>query len=194
MRLYASASYLTMDGMPSIEQLFNINMSTNITKKDPNDIGEGFKLVLAEGKDLGQYENDRTEYYFLYKNDIKVQDCLYRKGGFFNPFKDGYCSLIEYDPFDKKSSGIHVIIDSDGEVVMESDNNLKYISHIKGIIATKGEYYCNLKTGTIIAKGSNSFKTNTHIFVNNSYDYKKEFPTGVYKICYTTGEVEFTEG
>lgn len=161
---------------------------------DMKDLNNGYRLVLVPYDELGEYKDDDSnmQYYYLYKGDKKLSEAMFRRGGMCNGYKDGYCLLIEYDIFDKKSGGIFVIVDEEGDVVLDADNRMDNIYHHKGVIATKGGYYYNLLTGEKIVSigSSSSISSDEFLFVENRYNYKKEFKGGVYKISFKTGDFE----
>lgn len=190
--------YLMMGGIPITLSDFGHGQREK-TEEEKNSLGEGIRLVPVPEDELEEYKDDtRSSYSYLYKGDEKLSDAFFRKGGMCNGFKDGYCSLIEYVPNDRKGGSTHVIINTDGEVVLEEEG-LKTPYHVKGIIGSLDSVFYNLETGEIIAKG-NTINSENFLFVENRYnwDYEtkkigKEIPLGVYKICYKTGEVEHFE-
>jgi hypothetical protein len=167
-------------------------------KEDLTNLGNVIRLVPVPKDELEEYSDDeRSCYHYLYKDDKKLSDAFFRKGGMCNGFKDGYCSLIEYDPINRKSGSVHVIIDINGDVVLES-NGLDYPSHIKGNIGYLKGFYYNLKTCEIISKGNKSFSSEEYLFVENRYnsDYEEKesgefFEIGIYKIHFETCEIEY---
>ena len=163
-------------------------------KVDESKLGEGIYLVLVPKDELEQYKNDSSkDYSYLYKDGKKLSEAFFRRGGVCSGFKEGYCKLIEYDPSNKKSGGIHVIIDAEGDVVLEAtEPYMSRLYHIKGCIAKLDGYYYNLLTSEKI-KGDSSVSSDDYIFVEHRYDYNKEFKTGVYKISFETGEYEIFE-
>lgn len=189
--------YLMMGGLPITLSDFGYGQKEK-TEEEKNSLGEGLRLVPVPEDELEEYKDDaRSNYSYLYKGDEKLSEAFFRKGGSCNGFKDGYCSLIEYDPIDRKSCGIHVIINTDGEVVLEADSISSYPYHVKGIIGSLDSVFYNLETGDIIAKGD-TIKSEDFLFIENRYnwDYEtkklgKEIPLGVYKVCYKTGEIEY---
>lgn len=166
-------------------KFFESILNSTIPEPDRNDLGQGIKLVPDTS-----IEDNRLQYCHLYKNGVKLSNSLFRKGGSTNDFKqENYCSLIKYDNLKKDTLGEHVIIDNTGKIVLASKDSFKYPYFHKGIIASMDSTYYNLLTGKAITKGTANIKSKQFLFIENNYN--KEFPLGVYKICYQTGEFEF---
>ena len=189
-------TYISMGGTA----IFNdFGSSSSSEKIDENDLGEGMRLVPVPKDELEEYsEEERYNYCYLYKGDEKLSEAFFRRGRFCRGFRYGYCELIEYVPNDRKSGSTHVIVNTSGEVVLESDTGLDNPSHIRGLIGRFKEAYYNLETGEILAKGKDTVESEDFLFVENRYNwdyeierYGKVIPLGVYKICFKTGEVEY---
>jgi len=136
-----------------------------------------------------------NDFGYLYKDGKQLSDIPFRKGGLFSGFKDQqYCSIIAYPELKTSgySFGNHCIINTKGEIVLDRGASLDYPYHLKGVIgAVKGTYY-NLETGKPIVSGSQTLKSDTYFFVQNSYSFGDEakYEKGVYKIEYATGNYE----
>jgi hypothetical protein len=154
-------------------------------KVDQTFIGEGLQLIPDP-----EIKGNRDNYCYLYKDGVKVSDSLFRKGGVFTPFgKDKkYCTVIVYHDYKKDTMGNFCIIDSNGNIVMESENSFDSLYYLRGEIATMKGIYYNLKTGQPIVKGDSTVKSKYYLFVENTYN--KDYEPGVYKIDYETGEFE----
>ena len=123
----------------------------------------------------------------------KVNDNIFRIGGMSIGFKNNdYCQLIHYEHVstkDNSCSGNHCIIDAEGQIVFEADSPFKCPYYHKGCIMNYNDYYINIKTGKPIVSGYHSIESENYLFVKSG-SYKNEFPKGVYKIDYCTGEFE----
>lgn len=160
-------------------------------KPDENDLGRGFRLVPDES-----IEDNREGYSHLYKDGVKVNDMLFRRGGLCSGFgKKDYLSLIAYPDFDGKTGGWgnHCIVDLNGQIVLMAEKFDTSFYYLDGVIAKMKDTYYNLLTKQPILKGgsSSSIKSKRFLFVENSYN--KEYPLGVYKIEYATGNFEVFE-
>jgi hypothetical protein len=144
---------------------------------------------LIEGSDINHFH--------LYKDGVQLPN-VFRIGGLGGQFKDGYCVLIYYSDFKLLSSklkkgyssdiGRSCIINTDGEIVLESKHLIEYIYHIGGIIAScnNREIY-NLKTKEVIMKDHLGISyTSQYLFIST---YNNE----VYKIDKYTGDIEIFE-
>jgi hypothetical protein len=124
---------------------------------------------------------------------VKINSNIFRIGGMSIGFKNNdYCELIHYEHVSTKNSaclGNHCIIDTKGQIVFEADSPIKYPYYHKGCIVKYGDLYINLKTGLPIVSGYHSIESENYLFVECS-SYKNEFPKGVYKIEYMTGNFE----
>jgi len=124
----------------------------------------------------------------------KISDDIFRVGGMDNGFKtNDYCSLIHYEHVSKKDDaclGNPCIINTDGQIVFEADSPIKYPYYRKGCIMSYEQLYINLKTGKpIVSSYHQSIESENYLFVECSC-YNNEFPKGVYKIEYSTGNFE----
>jgi len=178
-------------------------------KPDENDLGKGLRLVpifevrpnLANDKKIQKQIGSNTDYSFLFKDGKRVSKFVFRKGGMSNGFKKGdYCNLIYYpDFFDEKkeyrTGGKHVLINTDGKIVLEEQGLSKHPYYRKGVIASMDKSYYNLLTGELIIMGDSSIESEDFLFVQKAYDFEwyggKDKPKGVYKIRFETGEVEY---
>ena len=101
--------------------------------------------------------------------------------------------LIHYEYVSNKEhscSGNHCVIDTEGKIVFEAYSAIKYPYYKKGCIMKYGDIYYNLKTGKpIVSSYNQSIESENYLFVESS-SYNNEFPKGVYKIEYNTGEFE----
>jgi hypothetical protein len=166
---------------------------------DYEDLGEGLFLIPIDFKD------NTSSYSYLYKDEVQISDIVFRKGGMGGTFRDCYCQLISYPDFklkegnhQKTSFGIHCIINLDGEIVLSEKSAFNHDIYLKkGVIAKFKDEYYNLKTGKVVAYASSDHvETEEFIWVQHSYEsnYRKDsinWPLGVYKINYYTGDVEF---
>jgi hypothetical protein len=123
----------------------------------------------------------------------KINNNIFRVGGMSIGFKNNdYCELIRYEFVSNKEHsclGNHCLIDRVGKIVFEADNAIKYPYYKKGCIIKYEQLYINLKTGLPIVSGYNSVESENYLFVECSC-YNNEFPKGVYKIEYSSGNFE----
>lgn len=181
------------------------------TKYDENDLGKGMRLVsifevmpeLLENKGMMKELGSTTDYSFLFKDGVKVSDKVFRKGGMSNGYKNGdYTNLIVYHNFfDRtvkteysRTYSTHCLVDLTGRIVLEGTGLNKHPYYIRGVIASMGNGYYNLRTSEMIIMGDSSVQSKEYLFVQKKYDFDwyggKEKALGVYKICFETGEVE----
>jgi len=165
-------------------------------------LGEGYYLVPLEDLD-----NNRSNYSYLYKEDNKISDKIFRKGGLGGNWKGDYIDLIVYtkkklsrtgkppkstDPKWEFSSGIHCVVNKDGIVVYEAERMTSYPYLYGGCLLGVDNTIRNLKTNTIILKyGGSILKSDKFLFVQN--EYNKDYKQGVYKIEIETGNFEVFE-
>lgn len=185
------AGYLGMlGGIAGIHR----SMASYIPPYERGILGHGIILKFFD-------EPNRDKYGQLYRNDIKLNDGIFRVGGISSGFNDkSYCNLIKYElkPDGTYDFGKHCIIDANGEIVLiETDHSNSTPHYIKGCIASMKEVYYNLRTRKPICRGSHSIESVQYLFVENKYDWNNRnedaslnFPLGVYKIDYETGEVQ----
>jgi hypothetical protein len=153
---------------------------------------ERFKLKYGN-----LYEKDEAgEVYLINNVEVrlkKINDNIFRVGGMSIGFKKNpYCELIHYEFVSNKEHsclGNHCLIDRVGKIVFEADSPIKYPYYHKGCIVKYEQLYINLKTGLPIVSGYNSVASENYLFVECSC-YNNEFPKGVYKIEYSTGNFE----
>jgi hypothetical protein len=124
----------------------------------------------------------------------KINNNIFRVGGMSIGFKNNdYCELIRYEFVSNKEHsclGNHCIIDTKGQIVFEADSAIKYPYYHKGCIMKYDDLYINLKTGLpIVSSYHQTIESENYLFVECSC-YKNEFPKGVYKIEYSTGNFE----
>jgi hypothetical protein len=173
---------------------FGSNLSEDKESTISRDLKNGFSLKYLETPTpRGKVGN----YGILCKDGIPISKEIFREGGMCSGYRDGYCSLILYKP-DKKSAegydfGTHVIVDETGKVCLKAENMLDSLYLNKGVIATMGGTYYNLKTGEVILDGkyssnsyinSSSIHSDSYIFVEGHVDGKNV----VYQIDYKTGQ------
>lgn len=114
-------------------------------------------------------------------------------GGICSGFKDGYCSLILYAKKRKTKKdpsgytrGKHVLINTNGEVVLKSEKYLDNPYHIGGNIGKIKDNYYDLRSGESIFTCSNTRIVGEHNIIlehRYSFDYyyvQKE--PGIYQI------------
>ena len=195
------AAFTQMMGSPGFGSFFG-GLPFEEKEKYPHDrLGDGYELreieILAEG---GQFVvENREKYSHLYRNDLKVSDEVFRRGGTGGKFKDGYCSLIHYvekeQHTEKKHGfdfGTHVIINNLGEIVM-GRKGLDYPSHIGGHLASINNYIYDLRSGAAIAPKSSTTITGTSCIIIEHrygwYDKEVKLPLGIYKIDFQTAEI-----
>ena len=111
--------------------------------KNVHHIGHG--LVLIPTNDVKDITS-LTDYCYLYKDDEKISDTLFRKGGLFRGFKDdNYCQLISYKLNGKKlSGGQQCIIDINGNVILMAPEFSVSFYFLGGCIATLDKKIYNL--------------------------------------------------
>lgn len=154
-------------------------------KVDENNLGRGMRLVPLD------FESNSENYSHLYKDGVKLSDVVFRRGGLCSGFgKNDYCALISYPEFDGERGGWgnHCIVDLNGEIALNSDNQFDWMYYKKGVIATKKDVYYNLLTGKPIVAGRDRINSERFLFVEKSYG--DDYTHGVYKIEYATGEFE----
>jgi hypothetical protein len=177
-----------------------LNAHTESQPKYPHDrLGDGYELRVIELKDKkGNPIENRDSYSHLYHNDLKVSDLIFRRGGTGCKFKDGYCSLIHYTREKERqggfSYGVHVIINTLGDICLSGKGMISYPSHCGGNLGKLKDTYINLITGeeVITCGSSSSIDAKNHVFVEHRYDwYNESLPLGVYQIDKVT--CEFTK-
>lgn len=136
------------------------------------------------------------KYSHQYFNGELVSDHIFRKGGMGGEFKDGYCELIHYVRTDDGfSSGVFVVINKNGQIVLNGNSYSDHSYHIVGHIGKLKDLYYDLRTSEpIMIKGSDEFVGKNSVIVNHNYDWygKKEgftIPLGIYKIDGETCEL-----
>ena len=170
------------------------------------------KPVELDEKYRKKWRVNQTDFVNLYKNGVKLNDTLYRVGGFgFNP-KDKYFMILKqvesfYDKsimdsskdFNKKqgtkfdSNPRHLancacIIDNDGvekKVFAQSDS--PYL--IGGCVYSIGDKYYNIETDEYYCTSYSRMKSKDFIFLNNEYD-KDKTKRGILRIDKLTGETK----
>lgn len=158
-------------------------------------IGQGILMVPTKDfekvKDMGSYK----DFCYLYKDGVKLSEIPFRQGGLFSGFGDNkYTNIIAYPELVKRkySYGNHVIINTKGEIVLESPFHFDNPYYHKGVIASiKGTYY-NLETKEAIVYGNATVHSENFLFVENKYNFGggEKYDIGVYKIEYATGKYE----
>jgi hypothetical protein len=190
------ASYLLMGGLGISPALFGVGERDEEAEAIAfRKLGNGFELRPLD------IENNKYEYFHLYKDGVKVSDEVFRRGGLGSDFRDGYCGLIHYEPKkDKKRypEGFgdlnHVLVNEKGEIVLRSQG-LDYVHHVGGNVGLVKHAYYNLLTGeAIMPKVDKSIKGTNFLIVEHRYswDYVKkviDVPVGVYNINLLTCEV-----
>jgi hypothetical protein len=167
-------------------------------------LGEGYYLAPLPGT-----EEDREGYSNLYKGEEKLSDAILRKGGMGGTWKGDYINLITYKkkkcvrtgkppkptdpkPKDQYESGVHTIFDRQGNIVYSATGVLSYPYLQGGCILSENSVLINLKTGEPIVKYDGSIMdSDKFLFVSNKYN--KDYPKGVYKIEFETGNFEIFE-
>lgn len=178
-------------------------------EEDNNDLGKGMSLVsifhvmpeLLDNKEMMKEMGCRKDYCFLFKGGKQVSDKVFRRGNINNGYNNGdYASLIVYHDFfnkkaDYKFRSKTVLVDLEGNIVLEESGLNKYPVYLKGVIGYLDNMYYNLRSGELIVGGNASISSDEYIFVEKKYDFNwyggKDKPLGVYKICFSTGEVEY---
>jgi len=180
-----------------ISKIFPEPEKDEFQKRGWNKLGCGYYLVPIEE------ENNRDKYSHLYKGEEKLSDLIFRQGGLGANWKGDYIDLILYTkkprprtgkppkPDESKTvydSGVHCIVDKTGKVVYKAAG-LQYPCLYGGCLMSINNTIRNLKTDSEVVKyDGTSMKSDKYLFVQNNYN--KEYPLGVYKIEYETGEVE----
>jgi hypothetical protein len=170
-------------------------MKSYVSPIDKGIIGHGIILKPLDIK------NNRDKYSQLYRNDIKLNENIFRLGGMSSGFNNkSYCNLIYYG-VDRTSlidattighSGNHCIIDINGDIKFMSPDTYESVYYHQGVICSMKNVYYNLLNGKRIIEGSQSIKSKDFLFVEHAYDwYNKDMPLGVYKINWNTGEIEY---
>lgn len=172
-----------------------ISLEEIITPKENNiNLGNGLKLVPIDMKD------NNMEYSHLYKDDIKLSDDIFRKGGICTGVKDGYVSLIHYLPNkDKKNKekfdhGTFVIVNEQGKICLSGKGVSDYTHHIGGNLGTVGKYIYDMRNGNIIfRKDAKYFMGSDCIVIEHRYSFHNtnEFTheLGIFKIDLFTCEI-----
>ena len=170
-------------------------------EKSPHEkLGDGYELRPIDITIDNKLIENTSKYSNLYKDGVKVCDKIFRKGGFGGKTKDGYIELIHYIRETNKeksdrygfSFGKHVIINTNGDIVLEGKNSLDYPYHYGGNIGHLNNELYDLRTGTIIApKCSNTITGKNSIIIEHRYDFTSKFklPLGIYKIDLFTCEL-----
>lgn len=179
----------------AFELLTNSSFGITTSPIDRGIIGHGIKLVPMNLK------NNRDNYSQLYRNDIKLNENIFRLGGMSSGFNNKpYCNLIYYgvntsklvDASKIKNFGTHCIIDINGDIKFMSSDTFESVYYLKGVICSMKNKYYNLLTGKLIIESSQHISSDNYLFVEHKYDwYNKELPLGVYKIDWNTGEYEY---
>ena len=164
-------------------------------------LNDGFELrpIKLTKKESENPRIVESKYSHLYKDDVKVSDEIFRKGGLCHGFKEGYCGLIHYirtkEP--KKSDsgfsfGDSVIIDTKGKICL-SRTGLDYPYHVGGNVGSVGNYYYNLLTGEKICYRPSSVIVGVEcLYLDSRYNfdyYEVKIPFGVYKLNKITLEL-----
>ena len=195
-------AFTRMMAVPGFETFFGGISGIEREKYPYERLGDGYELrpieILAE---CGQFViENREKYSHLYHNGLKISNEVFRKGGMSSGFKDGYCSLIHYtqkEPHTEEKHGfdfgIHVIIDSLGEIKFRPNGITSYPHHIGGHLVSLDNYIYDLRNGVAIAPRSSTMITGaTSIIIEHRYawyDKEVKLPLGVYKIDFQTVEV-----
>lgn len=187
-------------GVGGMGDMFRILLGATAEPQDTGSLGEGCRLVRID-------DGNKMQYSHLYKEEVKISDMVFRKGGLGGKFDSGYCCLLSYPDYKKDGKdtsgwGNWCIVDTDGSIVIEV-GQFGHLYHSKGVIASvalkldgcqyDSKYQYNLKTKTVICPDGSSVDSSKFLFVRTSYlsdDQKKYFKPGVYKIEYATGEYE----
>lgn len=184
----------------SIERFFG-GMPRTEPKEDVvkhQSLGDGFELRRFEILDEDGDDINDQKFSHLYKDGVKVSDVVYRKGGMCMGFRDGYCYLIKYDKVENNEGrlgydfGIHVIINSEGNICLSENNSLDHPHHCGGNLAKIGSTYYDLTTGQIVAvcDTSSTIDGKDYLFLNHRYAWDgSKLPLGVYQINKTTCEI-----
>ena len=168
----------------------------NVVKHE--NLGDGFELRRFEILDEDGDDINDQKFSHLYKDGVKVSDVVYRKGGKCLGFRDGYCYLIKYEKVEDDKGrlgydfGVHVIINSEGNVCLSQNNSLDNPHHYGGNLAKIGSTYYNLTTGQIVMVCDTSDKIDGkhYLFLNHRYSWdSKKLPLGVYQINKHTCEI-----
>lgn len=182
------------------------NIFGGLTKKPKpvnpyQSLNDGFELrpIKLSKKESENPRIVESKYSHLYKDDVKVSDEIFRKGGLCHGFKEGYCGLIHYirtkEP--KKSDsgfsfGDSVIIDTKGKICL-SRTGLDYPYHVGGNVGSVGNYYYNLLTGEKICYRPSSVIVGVEcLYLDSRYNfdyYEVKIPFGVYKLNKITLEL-----
>ncbi len=137
--------------------------------------------------------NERlNDFIYIYKDGVKLNDTLYRKGGMGGEFKDGYMLLLKHieayyeDSITKdKNRKRHLsdawcILDTNGiEKVNFKKFESPYLSG--GQIYSLDQKYYNIETGEFYCKAYTSITSSQFIFLDNQFDSDKS-RRGVMKI------------
>jgi len=158
------------------------------------------KPVILSGKYRKKWNVNMNDFVNLYVNGEKVNNNIYRVGGFGATLKDKYFMLLKYtkahysDEITKEKrekphlKGCWCIIDNNGveKVNFKQFDNV-YLSG--GLLySIDGKYY-NIETKYFYCDTRSVMKTDNFIFLENAYD-KDESKRGVLKIDKLTGEFE----
>jgi len=154
------------------------------------DLKNGFHLIPIDE------ENNQNNYSHLYRNNQKISDLIFRKGGMSIGFKNGFCMLIVYNKIKKTKTnqtgydqGNFVIINEKVEILLQSGNKLtEYPTYVDGIIAHMNDTFYNLLTKEIICVGNSKIRTEENLFVEIYGNRENNYKTTVCQICLKTGE------
>ena len=148
------------------------------------------EIKCKEGIVLKIFHKD---YGFLFKGDTQISEEIFRCGGMFSGFHEGYVNLIKYevqpDGFDY---GTHVIINTSGKIVLAVDNMLYYPQHVTGNVGAIQDKYFNLITGEFIVEGYHAVISPKSVFVAEKC-HNLEHTNKMYKIDKITCKLETLE-
>lgn len=168
-----------------------------LKKGDHEDLGNGFSLEIFD-------DTHHSDYGYLCKDGKKISDEIFRVGGCCDGFKDEFCQLIVYERIKKTKSnsgytfGDHCIVNEEGKIVLRCKSMMDSIYHLKGVVASMGHSYYNLKTGEMILSGGwnddgyineNTMSSENFIFLEGHLKNKNV----VYQIEYETGKLTTIE-
>jgi hypothetical protein len=158
------------------------------------------KPVKLDGKYRERWNVHMSDFVHLYVDGRKVNNNIYRVGGFGATLKDKYFMLLKYTEDycsdditkdeDRKAhlKGCWCIIDNNGvEKVNFNQFDNVYLSG--GQLYSLDNKYYNIETKEFYCDARSVMKTDNFIFLENAYD-KDESKRGVLKIDKTSGEFE----
>ena len=161
-----------------------------------------FKHVTLD-EEFRKKWNERSldDFYYMYINDKKVSNILYRMGGMFNVnYNEKYIIILQhtkafYDDSITTKIENKPHLESHWCIIDKQKGHIKKIFKqfdspylIGGVVYSINNEYYNIETGKLYCRAYNSFKTENYILLDKYNDSENQ--KGVMKINKNTGEFE----